>query len=218
VVSSSLISALVVQAGGQRFALPESFVNEIIRIDPQDAEDHIAVVDGKHVYQLRDKVLSIVHLERALGLEPTFVHPVTGEVLPDRRARINDRRQSESAEQSERFAEQRVTLDRRQRKQTLVVVEYRRSLFGLLIDQVEGVEEVVVRASPRLVDHVPVFGGHTVLGDGSLVMMCDIPGIVEAMGLSFVEDKSNHVDSRGALKIAMACPCWQSKRFSGRSQ
>ena len=202
VVSSSLITAIVLQAGGQRFALPESSVNEIIRINPQDAEDHIALVDGRHVYQLRDKVLSIIHLEEALNLEPTFVHPTTGEILPDRRARIADRRQNEHPELSERFAEQRQRIDRRQHKQTLVVVEFRRSLFGLLIDRVEGVEEVVVRSSPALVDHVPVFGGHTVLGDGSLVMMCDIAGIVETMGLRFVEESRSHVDTRGALKTA----------------
>ena len=101
VVSSSLISALVVDVGGQHFAIPETAVNEIIKVDPQDADDRIREMEGGHVYQLRDRVLSIIHLEDALGLERTWTD-ANGVVRPDRRQRIGDRRASESPDIKEK--------------------------------------------------------------------------------------------------------------------
>ncbi|MFW5829789.1 MAG: chemotaxis protein CheW [Planctomycetota bacterium] len=199
IVSSSLIKALVVEAAGQRFAIPETAINEIIRVDPQQADDHIRILDGHHVYQLRDRVLSIVHLEDALGCERTFVDPSDGSSRPDRRSRIHDRRQQPPTPAQ---AELRSGRDRRRSKQTLVVVEFRRSYFGILVDRIAGVEEVVVRGSPRLLQGVTVFAGHTVLGDGSVVMMIDISGIITRMGLHLSESQDSTVDSRGALRTA----------------
>lgn len=202
VVSSSLISAIVIEVAGQRFVLPQTAVNEIIQVDPQDEVDHIKQLDGQDVYQLRDKVLAIVHLEDCLSLERTFRHPRTGEIHLDRRSRIADRRQSESREVSRRYASQRSGSDRRWRRQTLIVLEFRRALFGIMVDSVIGVEEVVVRSTPKLFQSVPGFCGHTVLGDGSVVMMLDVAGIVEQRGLRLQDLPEYHVESRSALKTA----------------
>lgn len=201
VVSSSLISALVVEVNGQRFAIPETAVNEIIRVDPQDMQDRIREMEGGHVYQLRDRVLSIIHLEDALGLERTWTD-ASGVVRPDRRQRIGDRRAAESPEMAAKMANRRSLLDRRHTKQTLVVIEFRRSYFAIMVDKVAGIEEVVVRESPKLVDMVHTFSGHTVLGDGSVVMMVDIHGIVDQMGLEFPDEDGQPLAVRGALKTA----------------
>ncbi|TVR44442.1 MAG: response regulator [Planctomycetota bacterium] len=202
VVSSSLISAIVVEVAGQRFVLPQTAVNEIIQIDPQDQRDYIKQLDGEDVYQLRDKVLAIVHLEDCLSLERTFLHPLTGEVKLDRRSRIADRRQTESHENAQRFAHQRTGGDRRRNRQTLIVLDFRRALFGILVDAVVGVEEVVVRSTPKLLQSVPGFCGHTVLGDGSVVMMLDVAGIVEKRGLRLHDLPEHRFQAKSALKTA----------------
>lgn len=187
IVSSSLISALVVQIGGNRYAIPESAVNEIIRIDPQDPDDRITALEGKDVYQLRNKVLSIVHLEDAFGEPRTCLHPATGAVIPDRRNRITDRRQDQDTAEQARWAARRSGADRRRTRPTLVVVEFRRSLFGLMVDRIQGIEEIVVRPSPALIKGSTVFSGHTILGDGRVVLLLDIPGVVARMGLRFAD-------------------------------
>ncbi|HAT09304.1 MAG TPA: hypothetical protein DCS97_01610, partial [Planctomycetes bacterium] len=95
------------QIGDQRFAIPESAVNEIIRIDPQDPDDRIVALEGKDVYQLRNKVLSIVHLEDAFGEPRTCLDPASGAVIPDRRSRVTDRRQAQDAAETARWASRR---------------------------------------------------------------------------------------------------------------
>ena len=200
IVSSSLILALVVVVGDQRYAIPESAVNEIIRIDPQDPADRLTGLEGRDVYQLRNKVLSIIHLEDAFGEPRTFVHPRTGEILADRRVRLVDRRQEQLPEDTDRWASRRTGSERRRTRQTLMVVEFRRSLFGLMIDKVQGIEEIVVRPTPDLVKSASAFSGHTVLGDGRVVLLLDLPGVVARMGLHFTEHDQEHTKNTKALR------------------
>jgi two-component system chemotaxis sensor kinase CheA len=212
IVSSSLISALVVVVGDQRYAIPESAVNEIIRIDPQDPADRITGLEGKDVYQLRNKVLSIIHLEDAFGEPRTFVHPRTGEVLPDRRVRVVDRRQTQDPAETARWAGRRSGQERRRTRQTLVVVEFRRSLFGLMVDRVQGIEEIVVRPTPALVKGAAAFAGHTVLGDGRVVLMLDLPGVVARMGLRFAEHEHEQAKRPRALRTGQQMVMFESAK------
>ena len=201
VVSSSLISALVVEVNGQHFAIPETGVNEIIRVNPQVDADRIEGVEGRNVYRLRDNVLSIVHLEDALELPRTYIDK-DGNVQLDRRENIADRRSSESKELSEKMASKRSGKDRRRATSTLIVINFRKGFFGIMVDKVLGIEEVVVRGSPKLVENVSTFAGHTVLGDGAVVMMVDINGIVNKMGLEFNDEENSQPNSHRALRTA----------------
>ena len=65
-VSSSLISAIIVRCGEQRFAIPQTAVDEIIRLDSRT--DLIRQINGRAICQLRDQVLPVVHLAEALGV------------------------------------------------------------------------------------------------------------------------------------------------------
>lgn len=60
-----------------------------------------------------------------------------------------------------------------------VVVVYRgRRLFGLMVDELLGQEEVVVKPLGRFVDRSPGVSGATILGDGSIALILDIMSIV----------------------------------------
>lgn len=177
IVSSSLISALVIQIGGMRFAIPESAVNEVIRINPKNKNDRITRIEGKEVYELRNMILPIVHLEDAMGVERTYID---GEnVRPDKRERIEDRRASVRPRENEQIE------TRRETRQVLIVLQYRQDYFALLVDKIIGVEEIVVQPPPSLIKENMLFTGTTVLGDGRVVLILDVAGIVEDMQLQF---------------------------------
>ena len=71
----AIISALVIDAGGQRFALPQTCVAELVRIDPSDTveDGRVAVerIDGTPVLRLRNKLVPLVQLAQQLGLKAT---------------------------------------------------------------------------------------------------------------------------------------------------
>ena len=57
------------------------------------------------------------------------------------------------------------------------------SQFGLIVDRVLGMEEVVVKPVSPLLRHIPVFGGNTILGDGTVIMILDPNGIARQTGV-----------------------------------
>ncbi len=150
----AIISALVVDAGGQRFALPQTCIAELVRVEADGKPDasHLAVdrVDGTPVLRLRDKLLPLVSLAKLLG-------------LPSK-------------------ANQDGSL-------TVVVAQLGGLLAGLLVDEVFDTEEIVVKPVSRLLRHIAVFSGNTILGDGSVIMILDPSGLSQAVGQACAPSK-----------------------------
>ncbi|MBB6253840.1 chemotaxis protein CheW [Nitrospirillum iridis] len=63
----AIVSALVVECGGERFAIPQISVIELVRA-AQDSEHKIERINGTPVLRLRNRLLPLVSLERLLKL------------------------------------------------------------------------------------------------------------------------------------------------------
>lgn len=62
----AIISALIVEAGGARFAAPQLSVRELVRAGP-DAPVKVETINGAHLIRLRDKLLPVAALASALN-------------------------------------------------------------------------------------------------------------------------------------------------------
>jgi len=62
----AIIPALIVQALGERYAIPQVSLVELVRVDP-DAGQRIEWLQDAAVFRLRDRLLPLVHLGRELG-------------------------------------------------------------------------------------------------------------------------------------------------------
>ena len=75
----AIISALVVEAGGQRFALPQTCIAELVRVEREGAPAEGSLVmerlDGAPVLRLRHRLLPLVPLRDLLGLPPGSAAP-----------------------------------------------------------------------------------------------------------------------------------------------
>lgn len=68
----AIIPALIVTCGGDRFAIPQVSLLELVRLDGEQASQGIEQLHGVPVYRLRGTLLPIVYLRRELGLpDPT---------------------------------------------------------------------------------------------------------------------------------------------------
>jgi len=65
----AIIPALMVTSGGERFAIPQVSLLELVRLDGEDARKKIETVYNAPVYRLRGLLLPLVDLNRDLGLE-----------------------------------------------------------------------------------------------------------------------------------------------------
>ena len=64
----AIVSALVLESGGQPFAIPQLGVVELVRLSAED-RTKIETIHDKKVFRLRDRLLPLVHLNEVLQLE-----------------------------------------------------------------------------------------------------------------------------------------------------
>ena len=81
----TIIPALIVSAEGERFAIPQINVEELLRVRPEETKSRIEVVGGTEVLLLRDRILPLLRLDEFLGVLPTYAAAGEGREL-DRRA------------------------------------------------------------------------------------------------------------------------------------
>lgn len=71
----------------------------------------------------------------------------------------------------------------------ILVIKHGASRFGLLVDSVENIEEIVVKPLPRYLSKQKCFSGASIMGNGSISMILDVAGIFEKARLHHVETK-----------------------------
>ena len=153
----AIVSALIVRVRGERFAVPQINVLELVRVDldrtgaalPQEgANMAIERIGATPVLRLRDQLLPLVSLGDALALSPA-------EAAPDAGAQA-----------------------------TVVVTAVGSGMLGIVVDEVFDTEEIVVKPVAPILRHVTMFSGNTILGDGSVVMILDPNGVARSAGVA----------------------------------
>jgi two-component system chemotaxis sensor kinase CheA len=67
----AIIPALVITSAGERFAIPQVSLLELVRMEHDEARQKIEMIYDKPVYRLRGKLLPLVHLNHTLNLDAT---------------------------------------------------------------------------------------------------------------------------------------------------
>jgi two-component system chemotaxis sensor kinase CheA len=83
----------------------------------------------------------------------------------------------------------------------VVVAQVGGALLGLIVDRVFDTEEIVVKPIAPILRHLSVFGGNTILGDGSVIMILDPNGIARAVGLAGAEERPEEAARAEALDV-----------------
>jgi two-component system chemotaxis sensor kinase CheA len=68
----AIIPALIVTSGGDRFAIPQVSLQELLRLDGSQTADQIEFIDGVPFYRLRGQLLPLAYLNRELQLAHEF--------------------------------------------------------------------------------------------------------------------------------------------------
>jgi len=135
----AIIPALIVTSGGERFAIPQVSLIELVRSEGQDAGHGIENIHGASVYRLRGNLLPLIYLNRELRLG------------------------SESASGSI----------------NIVVLQSGDRQFGLVVDEINDTEEIVVKPLSKQLKSVSCFAGATIMGDGHVALILDVLGLAQ---------------------------------------
>lgn len=139
----AIAPALIVTAGGQRFALPQLDVAEIVETGP-DSPHRREIIQGCEVLNLRGDIVPLIDLASLLRL-------------------------------GSRSATDGVSL--------VAIVRCGGAVLGLGVDAVEDTQEIVVKPIGALLAGLRLYAGHTILGDGSAVLIVDPRGVADTLGL-----------------------------------
>jgi two-component system chemotaxis sensor kinase CheA len=142
----TIVPALIVGSGGQRYAIPQASVLELVRLDSDKGTLGIEIVHGAPVYRLRESLLPVLYLN----------HELDGE----RSGSIGASAQRED----------RVIV-------SLVVLRAAQRTFGLVVDAVSDIAEIVVKPLHKMLKGVSTFAGATIMGDGRVALILDVAGL-----------------------------------------
>jgi two-component system chemotaxis sensor kinase CheA len=155
----AIIPALVVTSGGERFAIPQVSLLELVRIEGSDAK--IEMIHGTPVYRLRGKLLPLIYLNHLLKLETAASIGTASDKLAN-----------------------------------IVVLRGGERQFGLVVDQINDTEEIVVKPLGKQLKGVNVFAGATIMGDGRVALILDVTGLAQrANVVSKASEEGAHADA-----------------------
>jgi two-component system chemotaxis sensor kinase CheA len=140
----AIIPALVVTCGGERYAIPQVSLLELVRIEADEVSKGVELVHGAPVYRLRGRLLPLVYLSRELKL--------TAAAKP------------ESANNG---------------AVNIVVLRADERRFGLVVDQINDTEEIVVKPLRKQLKTVKTFAGSSIMGDGKVALILDVLGLAQ---------------------------------------
>jgi two-component system, chemotaxis family, sensor kinase CheA len=145
----AIVPALIVTAGGQRFAIPQVSLLELVGFGGDEARARVEMIHGVPVYRLRGNLLPLVQLKQAL--------------------RIGEQAASGEASAAAGGAT----------RVNIVVLQADGEKFGLVVDEISDTEEIVVKPLGRHLKNVSLFAGATIMGDGKVALILDVLGLAQ---------------------------------------
>jgi len=135
----AIIPALIASNGGERFAIPQVSLLELVRLEGDESRRAIEKFHGAPVYRLRGNLLPLVYLNRELKLRDSDAH-----------SGVN-----------------------------IVVLQADGRQFGLVVDEINDTEEIVVKPLGKQLKAISCFAGATIMGDGRVALILDVMGIAQ---------------------------------------
>jgi two-component system chemotaxis sensor kinase CheA len=193
----AIIPSLLVSVNEEKFAIPQINISELIHVSADQAKTRLETVGDAEVLILREKLIPLLRLADVLGMGRVCENPDNGELLPDRRVRLSDRRSKYSdpflpltpEEQERQLAEQerRANPDRRFHAASgleIVVINTGIMEYGLVVEELHDTFEIVVRPLGQHLNQCIEYTGASVLGDGRVALILDASGLAESAQLS----------------------------------
>ena len=141
----AIIPALIVASGGDRYAIPQVSLLELVRLEGEQARKGIELVNGAPVYRLRERLLPLVYLNRELKAESKPPDAASPEMQ-----NVN-----------------------------IVVLRADDRQFGLVVDEINDTEEIVVKPLSKQLKIVNTYAGATIMGDGKVALILDVMGLAQ---------------------------------------
>ncbi len=114
----AIIHSQIISSEGERFAIPQMNLEELIRITARNVKERIERVGDAEVVRLREKLLPLVRLTDILKVPRTYIDPETQQRKTERRLSLSDRRSRQSPMFEDDFPQQACIVSARRVRST----------------------------------------------------------------------------------------------------
>jgi two-component system chemotaxis sensor kinase CheA len=193
----AIIQVLLIKINTHTYAIPLSSVTESFKLDTEEIE----IVDGQEVTQLRKVVLPILRLNdtfrmRDVEMQDVEIRDAEVQAVEMQDMEVEDAKvQGVEMQAVEMQEEEEVRTERifpenggngggpqvEEERQFVVVIGLAEKKIGLVVDALLGQQEIVIKPLGRYLLNVPGFAGATTLGDGRVVLILDVVGLVDSL-------------------------------------
>lgn len=73
----------------------------------------------------------------------------------------------------------------------ILILRYGMARFGLMVDAVENMEEIVVKPLPHYLKRMKCFSGATIMGNGRVSLILDVSGLIEKAAMVHYEERES---------------------------
>ena len=171
----AIIPSLIVSAGDAKYALPQANIVEMVCLYDEDIKNRIECADDQEVFRLRDRLLPIVRLEEVLAYPTPFTRDVRAGITEKYRQK-QEKINFEDTDNEDNYDEITQSL-------SFAVLNTSAGRFGLIINNIAGAEEIVVKPMHSAVKSLPIYSGATIMGDGNVALILDAEGIARHAGV-----------------------------------
>ena len=177
----AIIPSLIVTSGKQLFAIPQVSLVELVSLYDNEILTKIERADDHEVYRLRDSLLPIIRLSEVLKRPKLFDR--------ESRAEIAEKYYQESFKVRQQILkdgidEADVSLEK---SLNIVVLKVGTSHYGMIVDEILGTEEIVVKPLHSSLKALGIYSGATIMGNGKTALIFDIGGIARHTGITLAE-------------------------------
>jgi two-component system chemotaxis sensor kinase CheA len=146
--SMAVKGALLFEEGEQEYAIPLSYTESVVSWSKEELHSFGGTLMAKHL----NNTISVVYLKDLLEGK------AYSSQTPDGKESSANGEEDGSAE--------------------AVVVSYNDHQVGIVVDRFSRQKEIVEKNLPKPVDHIDIISGATILGNGNVCLVLDVPSII----------------------------------------
>jgi two-component system, chemotaxis family, sensor kinase CheA len=154
----AIMLSLLVRIYDEVYAIPLDHIDEIVEIRPSQ----MYWIQGRAVIEIRKKIVALVSLGDVFRWGDKHHPSVHNGINP----------RSEEANAGHQTRE----------KHTVVVVQDGETTIGLLVDELIGMQEIVLKSLEKNFRAIPGLSGASILGNGQVCLILDLDAVIDLVG------------------------------------
>jgi len=160
----AIIPSLIIRIGEQRYAVPQVNLEELVTLYDDDVNSKIERANDLELFRLRETLLPMIRLNEVLLHKEKY--------NTETRRRITEKYYK------------KIQSDNSPKTLSFAVLKVGSLKFGLIVDEVVGTEEIVVKPMHSVNKSISIYTGATIMGDGSVALILDADGIAKHTGVT----------------------------------